>query len=277
MPVKYYKPTSAGRRTSNVADFSAITHTGPERSLTKRLVKTGGRNCQGFTCAPHRGGGHKRLYRMIDFRRDKDNIPARVATIEYDPNRSAHIALLNYTDGEKRYIIAPEGLQVGAMLMSGEKAEPNVGNCLPLVNVPIGLTVHNIELYPGRGGQLARSAGAGVVLSAREGNYAYLILRSGEIRRVHINCRATIGRVGNVDHNIVRWGKAGHNRYKGRKPHVRGTAQNPIAHPLGGGEGRTGGGRHPCSRTGQLSKGLKTRKKRSVSSRFIVRRRSKGR
>jgi large subunit ribosomal protein L2 len=277
VPGRYYRPTSPGRRVSSVADFSDITKTEPERSLTKRLTKTGGRNCQGKITAPHRGGGHKRLYRKIDFRRDKDNIPAKVAAIEYDPNRSARIALLHYADGEKRYILAPEGLQVGSTVMSGEKAEPNVGNSMPLANIPVGLIVHNVELYPGQGGQIARSAGAAVTLSAREGDQAHLILRSGETRRVHVKCRATIGRVGNVDHNIIRWGKAGRTRYLGRRPHVRGTAQNPISHPMGGGEGRTGGGRHPCSRTGLLAKGLKTRKRRAVSSRFIVRRRSKGR
>lgn len=277
MAVKYYKPTSAGRRVSGVADFSDITKTRPEKSLVKRLKKNGGRNFTGAITAPHRGGGHKRLYRSIDFRRDKDNIPARVAAIEYDPNRSSRIALLNYKDGEKRYIVAPEGLQVGTVVMSGSQVEPNVGNCMPLLNMPIGTIVHNVEFYPGRGAKIARSAGTAVTLSAREGNYAYLLLRSGEIRRVHVNCRATVGRVGNVDHNLVRWGKAGRSRYLGRRPHVRGTAQNPVSHPMGGGEGRTGGGRHPCSRTGLLAKGLKTRKKRSVSSRFIVRRRNEGR
>jgi large subunit ribosomal protein L2 len=272
--IRVYKPTSPGRRVSSVSDFSEITKSTPERSLVKRLQKHGGRNFQGFTTARFRGGGTKRLFRSIDFKRNKDGVAAKVVGVEYDPNRSARIALLHYLDGEKRYILWPEGLKVGAKVVSGEKVEPELGNCMTLENIPVGLIIHNVELYPGRGSQIGRSAGAAVTLMAREGAFALLQMKSGELRRVSIKCRATIGRVGNADHNLVRRGKAGRVRYLGRRPHQRGTAQNPVSHPLGGGEGRTGGGRHPCSPTGLLAKGYKTRQERKVSSKFIVRRRS---
>jgi large subunit ribosomal protein L2 len=273
LAIRRYKPTSPGRRVSSAADKSELTDKKPEKTLLAKNQKNGGRNFQGKITARHIGGGAKRLYRVIDFKRDKDNVPARVAAIEYDPNRSARIALLHYADGEKRYIIAPDGIKAGAEVISGEKVEPNVGNSMPLTGMPIGTTIHNVELTPGRGGKFARSAGTSVVLSAREGKYAYLIMRSGEIRRVPAACRATVGKVGNPDHSLVRLGKAGRKRHLGRRPHVRGTAMNPVAHPMGGGEGRTGGGRHPCSPTGKLSKGAKTRKKRAITNVFIVRRR----
>ena len=273
MAIKRYRPTSPGRRLASVIDTSALSAQRPVKGLVRRLTKTGGRNHQGITTSRFRGGGHKRLYRRIDFRRDKDNIPARVAAIEYDPNRSAHIALLHYADGEKRYMLAPEGLKVGATVLSGEKVEPLAGNCMPLASMPQGTVVHNVELQPGGGGKIARAAGAGVVYSAKEGDYAYLIMRSGEIRRVHANCRATVGRVSNAEHNLVRRGKAGKARHQGRRPHNRGTSQNPVSHPMGGGEGRTGGGRHPCSPTGKLAKGARTRRKRAFTNQFIVRRR----
>jgi large subunit ribosomal protein L2 len=258
-----------------VSDFSEITCTKPEKSLLRPLKKTGGRNSHGRTTSRFRGGGHKRKYRIIDFKRNKDNIPAKVATIEYDPNRSARIALLHYRDGEKRYILAPNGLKVNDIIESGDQVEPKVGNTMPLKSMPLGLQVHNVELTPGKGGQLGRSAGTGIQLAAREGNYANLVLPSGEIRKVRVECRATIGQVGNLDHQNISYGKAGRMRWKGRRPHVRGTAQNPVCHPMGGGEGRSGGGRHPCSPTGKLSKGGRTRQKRKASGKFILRRRKK--
>jgi len=273
VPVRKYKPTSPGRRIASAADRSGLSDERPVKRLARRLPKKGGRNNAGVITARHRGGGHKRLYRLVDFKRDKDGVPARVAAIAYDPNRSARIALLHYADGEKRYILAPERLAVGATVVSGEKVEPVVGNCMPLASMPLGTVVHNVELRPGQGGKIARAAGASVVYSAKEGKYAYLIMRSSEIRRVPAQCRATVGRVGNVEHNLVRRGKAGRTRHRGRRPHVRGTAMNPVAHPMGGGEGRTGGGRHPCSPTGRLSKGARTRPKRATSNKFIVRRR----
>lgn len=241
----------------------------------KRLTKTGGRNANGRITARHRGGGQRRLYRIIDFRRDKDDVPARVAAIEYDPVRSANIALLHYKDGEKRYILAPIGLRIGMDVVSGQKVEPKVGNSMPVGSIPLGLMVHNVEMQPGRGGQLGRSAGAAIQLSSREGRYAHLILPSGEIRKVNVKCRATIGQVGNTDHMNVSVGKAGRNRRMGWRPYVRGSAMNPYCHPLGGGEGRTGAGRPPCSPTGVLSKGGKTRNPRKTSSKHIVRRRKK--
>ena len=247
----------------------------PEKSLLEPLPKTGGRNTYGRVTVRFRGGGHKRLYRIIDFKRNKDNIPAKVAAIEYDPNRSANIALLHYADGEKRYILAPLGLKVGDEIMSGEEVEVKVGNCMPLKNIPLGTIVHNIELRPGKGGQMARAAGAFAQVMAKEGGYVHLRLPSGEIRMVHENCRATIGQVGNIDHENVTIGKAGRSRWLGRRPHVRGVAMNPVDHPMGGGEGRTHGGRHPCSPWGQLAKGLKTRGKKP-SDKFIVRRRKEG-
>jgi large subunit ribosomal protein L2 len=273
VPIKPYKPTTPGRRNMTSADFDMITRSKPEKSLLAPLKKSGGRNNQGRTTSRFRGGGNKRRYRIIDWKRDKDGVPATVVGIEYDPNRSARIALLEYGDGERRYILAPERLETGRTVLSGDDAEPEVGNCLRLARVPLGLYVHNVELTPGRGGQMARSAGCSVQVSAREGRYVHLILPSGEVRKVLGECRATIGRVGNPEHQNVKWGKAGRMRWKGRRPHVRGTAQNPVDHPMGGGEGRRAGGRHPCSPTGVLSKGGKTRRRRKYSDEMIVRRR----
>ncbi|MCA9115548.1 MAG: 50S ribosomal protein L2 [Planctomycetaceae bacterium] len=275
MGLRHYKPTSPGRRGASVSDFAEITDPKkrPERSLVVRLTRTGGRNNQGKITSRHRGGGHRRLYRLIDFRRVRDNEPAEVISIEYDPNRSARIALVQYADGEKRYILAPEGLVAGATVESGEECEPNIGNCMPLAKVPLGTTVHNVELRPGRGGQMCRSAGTSAVLNAREGRWAQLTLPSGEVRRVPSQCRATIGEVGNSEHDAVVLGKAGRRRWMGRRPHVRGTAMNPVAHPMGGGEGRNSGGRHPCSPTGKLAKGGHTRKRKKASSKAIIRRR----
>jgi len=275
MPIKKYKPTSPGRRFGTVLDFSGLTKKKPEKSLLRPIKKTGGRNHHGHTTSRFRGGGHKRRYRVIDFKRDKDGVPARVAAIKYDPNRSAWIALLHYADGEKRYILAPHGLKVDDRVESGEKVEPKVGNTMPLRSIPLGLTVHNVELKAGYGGQLARGAGTVIQLQAREGNFANLLLPSGEIRRVAVACRATIGQVGNLDYQHVSLGKAGRKRWLGRRPHVRGTAQNPVSHPMGGGEGRSGGGRHPCSPTGKLSKGGRTRKRQKPSNAFILRRRKR--
>jgi large subunit ribosomal protein L2 len=273
--LKKYKPTTPGRRNMTSADFSMITKEEPEKSLLGPLKKTGGRNHHGRTTARFRGGGHKRRYRFIDFKRDREDSPAEVIGIEYDPNRSARIALVEYDDGERRYILAPEGLAVGQKLMCGPDAEPKVGNCLALERVPLGLFVHNVEIKPGAGGKLVRSAGTGAQVSAREGRYVHLIMPSGEIRRVLGKCKATVGRVGNADHQNVKWGKAGRLRWKGRRPHVRGTAQNPVSHPMGGGEGRRAGGRHPVSPTGVLSKGGKTRKRKKYSDRLIVRSRKR--
>ena len=277
MAIRRYKPTSPGRRVSSVSDYSEVTTTKPEKSLLRALPKTGGRNHHGHVTSRRRGGGHKRQYRLIDFRREKDGVAARVNSIEYDPNRSANIALLHYEDGVKRYILAPKGLKVGEILHSGLQVEPKTGNCMPLRTIPQGLLVHNVELEPGRGGQLARSAGTMIQLSAKEGDYAHLVLPSGEMRMVHLDCRATIGQVGNVEHNLVRLGKAGRSRWLGRRPKVRGSAMYPAAHPLGGGEGRSGAGRPPCSPWGKPSKGGKTRNPRKVSNRHIVRRRKKKR
>jgi len=275
MAIREYKPTSPGRRSGNVSTFDSVTKHRPEKALTVPLRKTGGRNQHGKITARHIGGGSRRYYRIIDFKRNKVDVPARVAAIEYDPNRSANIALLHYRDGEKRYILAPVGLRVGDEVVAGEKVEPRVGNCMPLREIPLGLQVHNIELVPGKGGQIVRSAGASAQLSAKESKYAHLILPSGEIRKVHQECRATIGQVGNLEHNSISLGKAGRRRHMGRRPHVRGVAMNPVAHPMGGGEGRSAGGRHPCSPTGVLAKGGKTRKKRALSNKLIVRRRRK--
>ncbi len=275
MGIKTYKPTSPGRRHGSVLDFSELTKTKPEKSLLRPLKKTGGRNNMGRITSRRRGGGHKRRYRLIDFRRDKEGVPAKVNSIEYDPNRSANIALLFYADGEKRYILAPLGVEVGQTLLSGRKADPLPGNSMQLSDIPVGLMVHNIELHPGKGGQLCRSAGAYAQLQAREGNYAVVQLPSGELRRVHIKCRATIGRVGNTDHQNVKLGKAGRSRHMGRRPKVRGTAMNPVDHPLGGGEGRTKGGRHPCSPTAKLAKGGRTRRRKNPTDKFILRRRKK--
>lgn len=276
MPVVEYKPTTPGRRGMSRARTPGLAKGPSEKKLLKRLTRTGGRNVSGKITVRHRGGGHRRLYRIIDFRRNKDNIPAKVAAIEYDPNRSCHIALLHYADGEKRYILAPVGLQVGATVMSGEKVEPEVGACMPLRSMPLGMEVHNIELKPGQGGQMVRAAGAAATLSAREGKHAIIILPSSETRRINVACRATIGRVGNVDHAGEKLGKAGRRRWMGRRPRVRGTAKNPVAHPMGGGEGRRAGGRHPCSPTGVLAKGGRTRKRGKASNKFIIRRRKRG-
>ncbi len=274
MGIRKYKPTSAGRRNATVSDFATLTKgVKPEKGLLRPLTKKGGRNNQGKITVRHRGGGHKRRYRVVDFRRDKDGVPAKVHSIQYDPNRSARIALLHYIDGEKRYIIAPDGLQENDRLQSGPDAPPAIGNCLPLKNIPLGTAVHNIELLPGRGGRMCRSAGASATLVAREANWAQITLPSGEIRRVPAACRATVGKVGNSDHMAVVLGKAGRKRWLGRRPHVRGTAMNPIDHPHGGGEGRTKGGRHPVSPTGVPAKGGGTRQRRKPSNSSIVRRR----
>ena len=274
MAVKSFKPYSAGRRFMTVSSFDEITTDKPEKSLTVRLTKTGGRNQQGKMTVRHRGGGHKRLYRIIDFKRTKDGIPARVATIEYDPNRSARIALLNYADGEKRYILAPNGLKVGDVVESDAEADIKPGNALPLKNIPLGTVVHAIELKIGKGAQLARSAGTSAQLMAKEGDYALLRLPSGEIRRVHINCRATIGEVGNLEHENITIGKAGRSRWLGRRPETRGIAMNPNDHPHGGGEGRSPVGRKsPMTKWGKIAMGKKTRRKKKASNRLIVHRR----
>ncbi|QPJ61754.1 MAG: 50S ribosomal protein L2 [Candidatus Nitronauta litoralis] len=275
MPVRRMKPTSAGVRFRTISTFEEVTKKTPEKSLLVAIGRKGGRNHHGRLTAPHRGGGHRKLYRVIDFRRNKDDVPARVEGIEYDPNRSANIALLVYADGEKRYILAPRELKTGASVMSGEKAEVKVGNCLPLQLIPEGTLIHNIELRPGKGGQIARSAGTYAQLMAKEGRYANIKLGSGEVRLVELKCRATIGTVGNTDHENVSWGKAGRSRWLGRRPRVRAVAMNPVDHPMGGGEGRSSGGRHPCSPWGQPAKGFKTRKKKKPSEKFILSRRKK--
>ena len=275
MAVKSFKPYSAGRRFMTVASFDEITASKPEKSLTKRLKKNGGRNQQGRLTVRHQGGGHKRLYRVIDFKRTKDGIPARVATIEYAPNRSARIALLNYVDGEKRYILAPNGLKVGDQVVSGPDADIKVGNALPLKNIPVGTTVHNVELKIGKGAQLVRSAGTSAQLMAKEGDYALLRMPSGELRKVHINCRATIGEVGNLEHENITIGKAGRNRWLGVRPENRGVAMNPNDHPHGGGEGRSPVGRkHPVTKWGKCAMGAKTRRKKA-SDKLIVKGRTK--
>ncbi|MCI7331125.1 MAG: 50S ribosomal protein L2 [Selenomonas sp.] len=275
MAVKSFKPYSAGRRFMTVASFDEITASKPEKSLTERLMHKGGRNQQGRLTVRHQGGGHKRLYRVIDFKRNKDGIPARVATIEYDPNRSARIALLNYADGEKRYILAPNGLEVGATVVSGPDADIKVGNALPLKNIPVGTTVHNVELKIGKGAQLVRSAGTSAQLMAKEGKYALLRMPSGELRKVHIECRATIGEVGNLEHENITLGKAGRSRWLGIRPENRGTAMNPNDHPHGGGEGRSPVGRkHPVTKWGKCAMGAKTRRKKA-SDKLIVKRRTK--
>jgi large subunit ribosomal protein L2 len=275
MGIRFYKPVTPGRRGASVSDFAEITDPKkrPEKELTVRYKKKGGRNNQGKITARHRGGGHKRLYRRIDFRRDKDGVVGSVTHIEYDPNRSCRIALVVYPDGEKRYILAPEGLAAGRTVESGPSVEPVVGNCMPLSAIPLGTVVHNLEMQPGRGGQLCRSAGVGATLNAREGRWAQVTLPSGEVRRLPSSCRATIGVLGNAEHSSIVIGKAGRNRWKGIRPRVRGTAMNPVAHPMGGGEGKNSGGRHPCSPTGKLSKGGRTRNRRKASSRAIIRRR----
>ena len=275
MAIKSFKPYSAGRRFMTVASFDEITTDKPEKSLVERLKKNGGRNQQGRLTVRHQGGGHKRLYRIIDFKRNKDGIPAKVATIEYDPNRSARIALLNYADGEKRYIIAPNGLKVGDQVMSGPEADIKPGNALPLKNIPVGTLLHNVELKIGAGAQLVRSAGAYAQLMAIEGDYATLRMPSGEMRKVHVNCRATIGVVGNAEHMNITIGKAGRARWMGKRPENRGVAMNPNDHPHGGGEGRSPVGRkHPVTKWGKCAMGAKTRRKKA-SDKLIVKGRTK--
>jgi large subunit ribosomal protein L2 len=272
MAVKKVKPTSPGRRFQDYSSFDEITSTSPERRLLRVIKKSGGRNTLGRITVRHRGGGHKRKYRLIDFKRDKTGIPARVATIEYDPNRSARIALLHYADGEKRYILAPLNLRVNDIVESGSKADIKPGNALPLQNIPLGTYIHNIELRVGKGGQIVRSAGTYAQLMAKEDRYALIKLPSGEVRMVLLNCQATIGQLGNVQHENISLGKAGRKRWLGKRPRVRGVAMNPVDHPMGGGEGRSSGGRHPCSPWGMPTKGFKTRKK-GKSDRLIVKKR----
>lgn len=274
MGIRRYKPTTAGRRGATVSDFADLTpKSKPEKKLVRPLRKTGGRNNQGKITSRHRGGGHKRQYRVIDFRRNKDGVPAKVASIQYDPNRSARIALLHYVDGDKRYILAPDGLEVGGMVESGTEAPPTVGNSLPMMKIPLGTAIHGVEMQPGRGAVMCRSAGTSATLVAREADWAQITLPSGEIRRVPSRCKATIGSVGNSDHMGIVLGKAGRKRWLGRRPHVRGTAMNPVDHPHGGGEGRTKGGRHPVSPQGNSAKGGSTRQKRKPSNAAIIRRR----
>jgi len=274
MPIRKYNPTSPGLRGKTSLTFDEITVSEPYRPLTENLHRSGGRNNQGELTIWWRGGGHKRLYRIIDFKRDKKNIPGKIETVEYDPNRSARIALVTYADGEKRYILHPLGMKVGDTVLAGDSVDILPGNCLPLKNIPLGTMIHNVELRPGKGGQMARSAGASVQLVAREGEYASVKLPSGEIRKVLVECVATVGQVGNLDHENVSIGKAGRSRWLGKRPHVRGVAMNPVDHPLGGGEGKTSGGRHPVSPWGVPTKGYKTRN-RKVTDRFIVQRRTK--
>jgi large subunit ribosomal protein L2 len=277
MPLKYYNPTSPGRRQGSVLDYkSAITKVKPEKSLVVGKRRANGRNNHGVITAKHRGGGNKKLYRLIDFKRQKDGIPAKVEAIEYDPNRSCNIALIRYGDGDKSYILAPNGLRVGMSVVSGADAPPELGNCLPLSNVPGGLEIHNVEMNPGQGGKLVRSAGGVARLSAKEGEWSVIILPSGEMRRVKSKCRATIGQLGNLDWINVSLGKAGRSRHMGIRPHTRAKAMNPIDHPLGGGEGRSNGGRHPVSKTGVPAKGGITRSPRKNSEKLILRRRKFG-
>jgi large subunit ribosomal protein L2 len=276
MAIKKYKPTSNGRRGMTSSDFAEITTSTPEKSLLAPLTRKGGRNNQGKLTVRHQGGGHKRQYRLIDFKRNKDGIPGRVATIEYDPNRSANIALINYVDGEKRYILAPKNLVVGLEITSGPEADIKVGNALPLVNIPVGTVIHNIELKPGKGGQLVRSAGTSAQVLGKEGKYVLVRLNSGEVRMILAECRATIGQVGNEQHELINIGKAGRNRWLGKRPTVRGSVMNPNDHPHGGGEGRSPIGRKsPMSPWGKPTLGFKTRKKKNKSDKFIVRRRKK--
>ncbi|MCZ6574618.1 MAG: 50S ribosomal protein L2 [Planctomycetota bacterium] len=276
MAIKSFKPTSPGRRGGSVADFSDLTKKKPEKSLLRPLKRTGGRNNLGRMTQRRRGGGHKRRYRVIDFKRRKDGIPARVAAIEYDPNRTCRIALLHYADGEKRYILAPLGLTVGTVVSNGSDAEPKPGNCMELKDIPVGLQIHNVEMVPGRGGQLVRAAGGAAQLQARDGKWATVLLPSGTVMKLNTRCRATIGQIGNVENNLIKIGKAGRNRWLGRRPKVRGSAMNPVAHPMGGGEGRRAGGRHPVSFSGVLAKGGKTRSPRKNSTKRILKGRKKG-
>jgi large subunit ribosomal protein L2 len=276
MPIRRYKPTSPGRRFMSVSTFEEITKKKPEKSLLEPVTKKGGRNNNGRITTRHQGGGHKRRYRVIDFKRLKDGIPAKVAAIEYDPNRSARIALLHYADGAKAYILAPAQLKVGATVESGPEADIKVGNALPLENIPTGTLVHNVELKPGGGAKMARSAGSGIQLVAKDGPHAVLRLPSGEMRRVPLTCRATVGQVGNVDHQNITWGKAGRSRWKGKRPAVRGSAMNPVDHPHGGGEGKSKGGRHPVTPWGVPTLGKRTRSKHKESNKLIVRGRRRG-
>jgi large subunit ribosomal protein L2 len=274
MALIHRKPTSPGRRFQTVSDFAEITKTEPEKSLLRPLKKSGGRNNYGRRTARHLGGGHKRQYRLIDFKRDKIGVPAKVVSIEYDPNRTARIALLHYRDGEKRYILAPLELRVGDEIISSAEADIKPGNTLPLQDIPTGTLVHNVEMKPGKGGQMARAAGSYVQLMAKEGKLAHLKLPSGEVRMVPLNCKATIGQLSNVEHENISLGKAGRKRWLGKRPHVRGVAMNPVDHPLGGGEGKSSGGRHPCTPWGKPTKGYKTRKPKD-SDRYIIKRRGK--
>ena len=274
MGIRQFAPTSPGRRFMTVATFDEITETRPLKKLLEPKVRCGGRNNKGRITIWHRGGGHKRMYRVIDFKRDKIDIPATVVSVEYDPNRSARIARLHYADGEKRYIVAPLGLQVGQKVVASSGADIQIGNVLPLKNIPLGTMIHNVELKPGKGGQIARSAGSAVQLVAKEGFYASVKMPSGEIRLINIECLATVGQVGNIEHENVSIGKAGRNRWLGKRPHVRGVAMNPVDHPLGGGEGKSSGGRHPVSPWGTPTKGFKTRR-RKQGRRFIIERRKK--
>jgi large subunit ribosomal protein L2 len=274
MGTRKFKPITPGRRFMTMSDFEDVTKGKPEKSLVEPLKRTGGRNSYGRVTSWHRGGGHKRKYRLIDFRREKLDIPARVAAIEYDPNRSARIALLHYADGEKRYILAPLGLRVADTVVASAEADIKPGNTLPLQNIPLGTTIHNVEIRPGKGGQLCRSAGAQAQLVAREGKYALVKLASGEVRRILVACRASIGQVGNIEHETITIGKAGRSRWLGIKPNVRGVAMNPVDHPLGGGEGKSSGGRHPCTPWGKPTKGYKTRHNKATDK-FIVSRRGK--
>ena len=275
MPIRKMKPTSPGVRSQTISGFDEVTKSTPEKSLLVSIARKGGRNNNGRITAKRRGGGHRKQYRIIDFKRRKDGIPATVVGIEYDPNRSARIALLSYSDGEKRYIIAPSKINVGDVLMSGDTAEVKIGNCLILKDIPEGTLIHNVEMRPGKGAQIARSAGSGVQLMAKEGEYVTLKLKSGEVRLIHKTCRATIGTVGNADHENISIGKAGRVRWMGRRPRVRAVAMNPVDHPMGGGEGRSSGGRHPCSPWGQGAKGLKTRNVKKASNKFILSRKKK--
>ena len=273
MGIRVYKPTSAGRRNSSVNDYAELTVTKPEKSLCKRIKKNGGRNHHGVTTTRFRGGGARRIYRIIDFKRNKDGIPAKVATVEYDPNRNCFISLLHYNDGEKRYILAPMGIKVGDSVESGDSCEPKIGNAMPMSAIPAGMEIHNIEMRAGQGGKLVRGAGNAARIVAKEGDWVTVILPSGEMRMIRKECRATIGRLSNPDFQNVRIGKAGRKRHMGIRPHVRGKAMNPVAHPMGGGEGRSNGGRHPCSPTGVPAKGGKTRNPRNISNNRIIRRR----
>jgi large subunit ribosomal protein L2 len=276
MGIRTFRPTSPGRRFYTVSDFSELTRREPEKKLLEPQHSTGGRNHYGRTTTRFRGGGHKQRYRIIDFKRGKIGIPARVAHIEYDPNRTARIALLHYADGVKSYILAPDGLKQGASVISSRNADIQPGNCLPLLYIPAGTSIHNIEMKRGKGGQLVRSAGVSATLMAKDGEYAQVKLPSGEVRKIHVLCRATVGQVSNLEHQNISLGKAGRTRWLGRRPHNRGVTMNPVDHPMGGGEGRTSGGRHPCSPWGQLAKGLKTRTNKRTESMIIKHRKAKG-